>query len=114
MEEHLADRIKHLTDECGLINEFKLAYSVREEMPLHYALAKALAPGARGERGGDDPTAGDSGKLSEHPNARGDLGFLERCTRINKNRAVYDPSARRWCSRPTRPSTASCPPSATT
>ena len=40
MEEHLADRIKHLTDECGLINEFKLAYSVREEMPLHYALAK--------------------------------------------------------------------------
>ena len=53
MEEHLADRIKHLTDECGLINEFKLAYSVREEMPLHYALAKALAPGARGERGGD-------------------------------------------------------------
>ena len=44
MEEHLADRIKHLTDECGLINEFKLAYLVREEMPLHYALAKALAP----------------------------------------------------------------------
>ena len=36
MEEHLADRIKHLTDECGLINEFKLAYLVREEMPLHY------------------------------------------------------------------------------
>ena len=44
MEEHLADRIKHLTDECGLINEFKLAYSVREEMPLHYALAKAFLP----------------------------------------------------------------------
>ena len=60
MEEHLADRIKHLTDECGLINEFKLAYSVREEMPLHYALAKALAPGARGERGGDVLTAGQA------------------------------------------------------
>ena len=48
-----ADRIKQLTDESGLINEFKLAYSVREEMPLHDALAKAFLPGARGERGGD-------------------------------------------------------------
>ena len=28
-----ADRIKQLTDESGLINEFKLVYSVREEMP---------------------------------------------------------------------------------
>ena len=32
------------------------------------------------------------GKLSD-PNARGDPGFLKRRTRINKNRAVYDPSA---------------------
>ena len=106
------DRIKQLTDESGLINELMLAYSVREEMPLHYALAKQLHSHLAHEANAEE-TFSLSGRLSD-PNARGDPGFLERRTRINKNWPVYDPPASARCSRPTRPSTASCPPSATT
>ena len=85
------DRIKQLTDESGLINELMLAYSVREEMPLHYALAKQLHSHLAHEANAEE-TFSLSGRLSD-PNARGDPGFLERRTRINKNRPVYDPPA---------------------
>jgi len=62
-------------------------YSVREEMPLHYALAKQVHSYLAREANAEE-TFSLSGKLSD-PNVRGDPGFLERRTRINKNRSVY-------------------------
>ena len=60
-------------------------------MPLHYALAKQVHSHLAHEANAEE-TFSLSGKLSD-PNARGDPGFLERRTRINKNRPVYSPTA---------------------
>ena len=58
---------------------------------MHYALAKQLHSHLAHEANAEE-TFSLSGRLSD-PNARGDPGFLERRTRINKNRPVYDPPA---------------------
>ena len=84
------ERVKQFADDSGLINEFKLAYAVREELPLHYTLAKQVHSHLAHEANAEE-TFSLSGRLSD-PNARGDPGFLERRTRINKNRSVHDPS----------------------
>ena len=73
----------------GLLDEFKLAYAVREEVPLHYLLFKQVNSHLGNEANAED-TFSLSGKLS-NPNTKTGPGYLASLVRINKNRACLDP-----------------------
>ena len=75
----------------GLVDEFKLIFSVREELPLHTLLFKQVSSHLAHE-GNAEETFSLSGKLS-NDNTHTQPGFLATLVRINKNRSRCDPSA---------------------
>ena len=74
-----------------LVDEFKLLFSVRKELPLHALLFKQVSSHLAHE-GNAEETFSLSGKLS-NDNTHTQPGFLATLVRINKNRNRCDPSA---------------------
>lgn len=86
------ERIDVFRGSDGLVNEFKLVYSVREELPLHHLLFKQVSSHLGHEANAED-TFSLSGKLS-NPNTKTGPGFLASMVRVNKNRSAHDPSSK--------------------
>ena len=85
-----AETIDKFKDEDGLVDEFALAFSLREQVPVHFALFKQLAADLPHEANAES-TFSLSGSLS-HKNTHTSPGVLSTYVRINKNRKIYNPS----------------------
>ena len=91
------ERIKQFIDESGLVDELKLAFSLREELPLHHALAKQVHSHLAHEANAEE-TFSLSGKLSD---ARTRTGGATPASssggRASIRTAVCTTQTRRWC-----------------
>ena len=110
------ERINPFKDASGLIEEFKLIYAMRSEVPLHYALFKQVrhslpmpcrsplllyvtplpytavqVSSHLAHEGNAEETFSLSGRLS-NDNTHTQPGFLATLVRINKNRRLHNPS----------------------
>ena len=72
----------------GVINEFDLIYSVRQEFPLHYTLFRQIATHIAHEANSES-TFSEAGGLTHH---RMNADFLSLLVRINGNKATCKPA----------------------
>jgi hypothetical protein len=86
-----AERIDSFKDASGLIDEFKLMYAMRSEVPLHYFVFKQVSSHVAHE-GNAEETFSLSGRLS-NDNTKMQPGFLATLVRVNKNRPLHNPSS---------------------
>ena len=86
------EAIDTFKDKDGLVDEFKLLFSLREQFPIHFALFKRLAAHLCHEANAES-TFSLSGGLS-NSNTHTDPSFLSTCVRINKNKAVCNPASK--------------------
>jgi len=84
-----AETVGKYKDVDGLVDEFALLFSLREQFPLHCLLFKRLAADLPHEANAES-TFSLSGRLSSD-NTHTSPGGLSTFVRINKNRAVYEP-----------------------
>ena len=98
------ERLKLFTNpQNGLVDEFKLIFSMRNEVPLHYFLFRQVSSHF-GHEANAETTFSLSGSLSNR-NTHTSPGFLASLVRINKNRVNHDPSARDILTRSALPHT---------
>ena len=86
-------------DGDGLLDEFKLLYSLRHQFPLHYRFT-TRSLNACGRRtcvtcheGNAESTFSLSGGLSKEKRHTDDPSFLSTMVRIHKNKHIYTPPA---------------------
>lgn len=111
-----AEKVSSFKDAHGIVDEFKLAYAYRKQLPIHYALFKqesleselgqqmathivysnSLEPHTLqvschlAHEGNAEETFSLSGTLS-NPNTKTDPGFLSKVVRVNQNRHCCSP-----------------------
>ena len=86
-----SETIKPFMDRDGLLDEFKLLFSLRDQFPIHFTLFKRLASDLSHEANAES-TFSLSGSLS-NSNTQTDPSFLSTCVRINKNKDVFNPES---------------------
>lgn len=87
------DRVQPFIDsKSGMLDEFKLLFSLRAEFPLHFHVFRRTAVHISAEANAED-TFSLAGSLSDD-NTHTGPDFLSRLTRTNKNRKRCDPPAK--------------------
>lgn len=93
------ERIESFQDKTtGMINEFKLHFSLRSEFLLHFFVFRQTCVHIPHEANAED-TFSLSGSLS-NDNGQTGSAFLSRLTRMARNRARFDPSSSQVYSMP--------------
>ena len=85
------ERINPFKDENGMIDEYKMIFSLRDEFPLHYQLFRRMNSHISSEANAES-TFSLSGKLSNN-NRQTDSDNLSCLVRIESNRKNYTPSS---------------------
>mmetsp|Transcript_37737 Transcript_37737/g.91788 ORF Transcript_37737/g.91788 Transcript_37737/m.91788 type:complete len:247 (-) Transcript_37737:163-903(-) len=86
-----ASQIDAFREENGMVNEFKMFFTLRAEFPIHYHVFRQTVVHISHEANAED-TFSLSGSLS-NDNTHTCPGFLSRLTRMQRNKTRYMPSA---------------------
>jgi hypothetical protein len=78
-----------INEASGMLNEFQLLFSLKNEFPLHFFVFRRTCVHI-GHEGNAEDTFSLSGSLSNE-NTHTAISFLSRLTRIQRNKARYTP-----------------------
>jgi len=84
-----AERVDAYREDCGMINEYKLLFDMRQEFPLHFFLFRQTCVHIAHEANAEN-TFSLSGSLSNENTHTGSC-FLSRSTRIQSNKCRLKP-----------------------